>query len=668
MAVKTFGLRARLFCGTALVVLTTLPATAQDFDAETETDVMSLDPIVVRDQDNRGAAADRSSSVYVAEAEIERAALGDVKDLFSGIASVSVGGAIPMAQKIFVNGVDMLNLAVLVDGVSQNNRVFHHVSANAFDPGLMKSVRVDPGVAPADAGPRALAGRVVMETVDAQDILTEGQSIGGIARMQYGSNGDTAQGSLTLAGQSNGFEIVAYGKRVSGDNYKDGNGVEMSGTAANLTAGMLKFAYESAQGHRVEVSAQQIRDHEIRNFQPNFGASAPVTRGVHAYNTDRRNVSLRYENTNNTGMWDPSVTLGFSESAIERPTDPWGQSTDAKSNTYSIVMKNEFHLSEANSITAGLDYQNRKTTASGDWLPAPTFEESENVGIFAQARLEPTSRLKLSTGLRYDWQDFTGQDFGQTGAHTSSHSGASGNLSMVYQVTDALSLRAGYSNIFGGIDLEDNFLFWQAWDYSGLTSSRAQNIVIGADWQQGNWTLGGELFKSKIDDLRGLTGTAVGSNDFESKGISLAATYGWQSGFARFTATHSEVEYNGGAVNSFTFQDFGTPLGTILALEVQQELPQYNLLIGGSIDAALSYDGEVDSANTQKHEAYSVVNLFAEYTLPAYRHVTLRAEVNNLFDTLYADRATVGTDYNTASFTTIKEPGRNIGLQMVARF
>ena len=97
MAIQTDALRARLLCGTALTLISVLPATAQVLEG----DVISLDPILVRQQDEKGNAADRSSSVYVADAELERARMGDVKDLFAGIASVSVGGAIPVAQKIF---------------------------------------------------------------------------------------------------------------------------------------------------------------------------------------------------------------------------------------------------------------------------------------------------------------------------------------------------------------------------------------------------------------------------------------------------------------------------------------------------------------------------------------------------------------------------------------
>ncbi|MCB4456824.1 TonB-dependent receptor plug domain-containing protein [Leisingera sp. McT4-56] len=647
-----------LLCSTALTLITASAALAEDDE------VLSLDPIVVKQRDPIGNAADRATSIYVADAEIERAAMGDLKDLFAGIAAVSVGGAIPVAQKIFVNGVDMLNLAIQVDGVSQNNRVFHHVSANAFDPGLMKSVRVDPGVAPADAGPQALAGRVVMETIDAGDILEEGEALGGKARLSYSGNGDTAQGSLTLAGRSNGFEILGYAKRATGGNYEDGEGNEVTGTAANMTAALLKLAYESGEGHRVELSHQQLEDSALRNFRANFGPTGATV----LYDTTRKVTSLRYKYLGGSAMWNPEAVIGYSESDVFAPLY---EPSNGVSSTYSAKFQNTFHLSEGNTITAGIDYQEKESSYTNGGLTPDAQETSEILGLFAQARLQPSARLKLSGGLRYDWEDFTGQDFAETGApYTASPSGASGNLSVTYSITDAFSVRAAYSNVFGGIGLEDNYLFYESWDYSALKSSRAENIVIGADYIAGAWTLGAEWFSTQIDNVRTFDGPygdrSVTNADFESTGYNLGATYGWDSGFARFTFSHSDNKWDGNDVSSFDVLDYGTPLGSILALEVQQELPQYNLVVGGAIDAALSYDSGSQEDGLQELDSYEVVSVFAEYTPPAAQNVKIRLGVENLFDTSYADRATYGGDF--AGFATLNEPGRTVSLTATMKF
>lgn len=404
-----------------------------------------LDPIVIRARDDDGNGTDRGTSEYVADAELDRARMGDLKDLFSGIASVSVGGGIPVAQKIFVNGVDMLNLAVTVDGAAQNNRIFHHVSANAFDPGLMKFVRVDAGIAAADAGPNAIAGAVVMETVDAGDVLMDGQAAGGDSRLSYGSNGDTLAGSVTLAGQHQGFDWLAYAKRATGDDYETGAGDEVEGSAADLNAGLLKFAYEANTGHRIELSGQRLEDNALRPYRANIiGVGRPFP--LRRYDTERSTYTLSYRNMQADGVWDPRVSIGWSEVdiGVDQPLDTVYGVSRGLNKTFSVKAENRFHLSATDSISAGLDYYDRESRYS-DALTSGISENAQNIDVFAQARMEPYDRLSLSFGARWDRQNFEG-----TSGWKDSFSGFSANGSVSYAVTDTLSLRAGASTVFGG--------------------------------------------------------------------------------------------------------------------------------------------------------------------------------------------------------------------------
>lgn len=128
---------------------------------------------------------------------------------------------------------------------------------------------------------------------------------------------------------------------------------------------------------------------------------------------------------------------------------------------------------------------------------------------------------------------------------------------------------------------------------------------------------------------------------------------------------HSKVWVDGAGDDSFTALDFGAPLGTVIALEVEQDTPVNGLRVGGGIHAALDYD-DMPGFATSTIPGYPVVNLFAEYKPPRMPNLTLRAEVDNLFDTDYADRATYGGDF--ASVTTLKEPGRTLSLVAVATF
>ncbi|NHF74063.1 TonB-dependent receptor plug domain-containing protein [Paracoccus xiamenensis] len=632
-----------------------LPIIAQELDQP-----ILLDPIVIRARDDDGNAADRGTSEYVADAELDRARMGDLKDLFSGIASVSVGGAIPVAQKIFVNGVDMLNLAVTVDGVSQNNRIFHHVSANAFDPGLMKFVRVDAGIAAADAGPNAMAGAVVMETVDAGDVLLDGQSFGGNIRLSYAENGNTFGRSLTLAGRHNGFEVLGYAKSATGDDYETGAGKDVAGSAADLQTGLLKLAYESDAGHRFELSGQRMKDDALRPYRANFvddGRGFPLRR----YETDRTTYALSYRNMQAEGMWDPRVTIGWSEVdiGVAQPLDVAYGTSRGLNKTFSVKAENRFHLNGTDNITAGVDYHDRESRYR-DAQNDGTTEKSQNVGIYAQARMEPTDRIAVSFGARWDRQEFEG-----TNGWEDSFSGFSGNGSVSYAVTDALSLRAGMSTVFGGVMLEDNFIFNPAWDYEDLKASRSRNYTVGFDYESGDLRLDGEIFRTEIDNLRFSSYRANSNADMTSRGFNLGLGYGWQAGFLRASYSYSKVEVNGAGTDSYTAVDLGTPLGGVFAIEAQHELDAYDLTVGGSIEAAQRYsDTEVDA--DREIPGYAVLNLFAEYAPRSLDGLVIRGEIDNVFDKNYADRATYGQDFS--SVEPLYEPGRNISLVVSKRF
>ncbi|MFS4437393.1 TonB-dependent receptor plug domain-containing protein [Paracoccaceae bacterium GXU_MW_L88] len=647
------------FTRTALLYPTSLTAAllASSAAVQAQDSVFMLDELYLEAVDPNFGAADRATTMYVSGLELEKARTGDMKDVFSGIASVSVGGGIPLTQKIFVNGVDMLNLGVTVDGTAQNNRAFHHVSANAIDPGLLKQVRADATISPADAGPYALAGSVVFETVDAEDILDEGDVFGGNFRLGYTDNGETAQGALTLAGQYNGFSWVGYGKRATGDEYENGDGETMDGSAADLNSYLGKLAYEAPNGHRFELSGQRLEDQELRQYRANFQDIRGI--GLRFYDTTRESYSLRYENTQASGIWDPEVHIGYSESSVNIP-DP--SASEGLSETWSATVQNNFHLNGTDTITAGLDFQRRESNYKGFEEETGSIdldESSDNFGAFAQARMSPTERLDASFGVRADRQEFTG-----IGGAEKTNTGVSGNASVKYQVANSFALRGGVSSVFGGIDLEDNYLYYRISDYSVLEASRANNATLGFDWEQGNLKLGGELFLTRINDAR----NEEANFDFESRGFNLGAEYGWDSGSARFTLSHSDIELNGDETNSYDAQDFGAPLGTVLAFEVEQATPMQGLRVGGGIEAALSYETEKSEITGVANDipGYAIFNAFAEYTPASYEDVTLCLEVNNIFDNTYADRATYGAEYD--SIATFDEPGRNITLTAVSRF
>lgn len=639
-------LKGTLCLGTALaLILPQSTALAQSAD-----NVTVLEAVTVKGAgkgDKHAGAADRSNSITVSEDDIEAARFGNLKDLFASDASITVGGAMPIGQKIFVNGVDMLNLAVTVDGVSQNNRGFHHVSANAIDPGLLKAVRVDPTVAPADAGPQALAGSIVFETVDVDDVLEEGRSIGGFATLGFETNGRTLSEAASIYGRDHqGFEYLGYVKNAKGKNYETGDGWTIPGTAADLQSYLAKAAIER-DGHRFEFSAQSMRDGAFRPYRSNFGGviggrPTPETR---LYDTLRQNYSLRYEMVEPVGLWDPEIVIGYSRNDIDVP-EPW--ESEGTSYGWSGKVENTFHFDNAHALTAGIDFYDRTGIYEG---PGERYEEkASNVGLYLQDRIEIFDRLKLSFGGRADMQRFEG-----IGGFSTDVSGLSGNASLAYEVIDDVTLKAGYSNVFGGITLEDNYIYRSSWDYTSLEASRAKNYIAGVEYTPGDFLFEAEVFSTHVTNAR----NAVTNIDFDTKGFNLGAGFTWVDGLVKVTYSNTEIDVDGEPGESFTAQDFGAPLGEIISVNAQHRFDDYDVTVGARLDIALKYDGTLDPANNRiSLPGYEVVNLYLQYEPKQIEGLQVRLEANNIFDEAYADRGTYGSEY-AGEVIPLYEPGRS---------
>ncbi len=619
----------------------------------------ALDPLLITARRPRGAGssgADGAGSIEINRGDIERRNPATVKDVFAGESSVSVGGAIPIAQKIYVNGVEESNLAVSIDGARQNNRVFHHTGINVLDPRLLKRARVDAGVAPADAGPGALGGALVYETVDAGDLLPPDRNAGAFLSGGYTGNGSTYRTGASVFGRSNGVEALGFVQRAEGNDYRDGDSDTVAGTGADLLSLLGKLAYEGG-GHRVGLSVEQVRDHANRPYRANVGSviGRPEPE-VRRYELTRRNATLNYGMPGASGWWDPTLTIGYGLTELEVP-EPWG--SEGETGSLSARLGNTFHLSADDSISLGTDFYRDKATYQ-DPDTDEVSEQATNTGVYAQARLRPWQPLEVSTGVRSDWQTFEGLD----GTEMRNH-GWSGNLSLLYHVTDSVRLNAGYSDVWGGIKLAENYIFNPAWDYDDIDPVRARNTTLGFDVDRGPFSLDGRVFRSDFSNARepSFGGGPSETVDFRSEGYTVGTRLRWRQGFVRLSYTDSRITVNGDAASSYATRSHGAPLGRVIALEAMHWLDGPDIGFGGTIDASLRNTRTRDAGGLPQ-EAYEVVGLYMEYR-PRQRYLrdlSLRAEVNNVFDETYADRATYGQDFDTIE--PLNEPGRSFGLSV----
>ncbi len=621
-----------------------------------------LDPITVEGGDGSAVADDGGNAIDIDAGDLALQNPTDLQDLFIGEPTTIVGSSLPVSQKLYVNGVEETNLAVTIDGARQNNKIFHHNATTLIDPALLEAVSVDSGVAAADAGPGALAGSISYETIDVDSLLEEGDSFGGKFATEYQSNGDIFANALTLYGRTGNFEALGYLKYAEGDGREDGDDNTITGSGTNLLSGLVKLAYEADAGHRIEFSYESVGDDEERPFRANFDRTFLSVRD---YDLQRQNIVLTYTDETPQGWWDPTISIAYSVTELLTPFDDsfsYGGTTDSINGKF----QNEFALN-LGTITAGIDFYSETANLEEFDLAdsandTEIGEEAWNIGAFSQARLDLTDAARVSFGARVDANELEGLD-----GTTYSNEGVSGNVSGEVDVTDAVTLSAGVSSVWGGVALAENYLLNTAWTYPDeIEPVTSQNIFVASEANFGRWNLNAKLFKTEIDDVRteSFSEGAGITNDMSSEGFEIGAGYAWNDGLVRIGYANIDTEVNGETADAFSGIYLTTPVGEIITLQVNHTFANRGITIGADAEIVLEETDVAEGSATLP--AYEVFNSFITYTPPNDDSWVLRAEINNMFDETYASRATYGLEF--PSLVPLNEPGQTIMLSASKTF
>jgi hemoglobin/transferrin/lactoferrin receptor protein len=157
-----------------------------------------------------------TSAIVFEDLEEERPS--DLTDLLQDIPGLQVaGGPRRTGQTISLRGFGRESVTLLVDGARQNFDSAHD-GVLFLDPSLLGRVESVRGSAAALYGSGASGGVIAFETLEADDVLREGQSLGARASVGYRSVNEETRGSAAVFGDAGAFEgIAAISLRQSGD-------------------------------------------------------------------------------------------------------------------------------------------------------------------------------------------------------------------------------------------------------------------------------------------------------------------------------------------------------------------------------------------------------------------------------------------------------------------
>ena len=640
-----------------------------------------------------------ATNLSITAEEIEQYQANDLADIFRYSPSISVGGSVGVAQKIYIRGLEDAYLNVTVDGAQQTSTLFHHIGRVTIDPDLLQQIDVQAGAGEATSGPGAIGGSIRFKTKDADDLLAEGEQFGGRVKASYFSNDGTRYSGSLYGKLSDTWGVLGYYSTVDRDNMEDGDGNEIYGTAADQDMLFLKASGDIAENHYLSLSVEQRDEEGEFSARPNW----VVLEGAALYPSEaERDTYVANYRFAHSDMVYLEATAYKTDSSFQGGRFNWLAQID----TYGFDIRNTSETAN-HKFVYGVDYRSDEVESGPAAGAVENAEESSVMGIYAQGYSDITPELLLSYGVRYDDYDFQQrillEEYYGTPVTDSEasldDSELSFNIGVAYQLTEAWTLGLGYAEAARGKEIGDGFTI-DGYLYDGsdipvvaddLVPETVQNIEASIEYSANNLNAKLSVYNSTLDDVifEGFEGNSVFNNigSVESSGIEFDLAYRVDSFdfFFGFSTADTEldprdglysVDYSSIDLNGYEFVGLGNSRGDTIVVGVDYAV-NADISVGTSIRQVRSIDidtlhqavdlGWTDSLYSLNKPSYTLVDLYGEWQ--ATSNILVNLAVSNLFDEYYIDHSSVG-DYSEVFGTVIgpHEAGRDIRLSVTYDF
>ncbi|MCY3701639.1 MAG: TonB-dependent receptor [Rhodospirillales bacterium] len=701
----------------AMVITAATSAGAQTPDGESATpiadevtaeemEVRHLDAISVTATRNPMQAFDYPGMVSVVRRNDIRMGQGSSPDdILSFVPNVEfTSGPRRTGETPSIRGLEGADVIVLFDGARQNFGSTHD-GRFFIDPSLLDSVEVLRGPASSLYGSGATGGVIEFRTVNAADLLEQGQNAGAAVSVGYQDVNSESRGTFTVYGRAgHGLDVIgSVTKRDSGA-ITLGDGSELGDTDDDIIAALAKAGTVIGDNHRLEASFLRFANTatEPNNGQGEGGRLAPglVEKAIRS---DTFRVAYKHSDPSNALLDLDIVAYLTDMQADELRLDdeglgPRGELLKRDVATIGLRLDNRSRLEVwkgiSTTLTYGAEYyRDDQVGAAGsrdrDGVPDA---ETAFLGSFVQAEtllddglgLLPGHVLVVS-GLRYDEYETSSQ-----GARSNEDGELSSRLGVSWTPTRWLMAFANYGDDFraptineiylsgihfrlpldDGLSLANRFV-----ENPDLRPQKTRTMEFGgglsfddifesgdSGWiKASHFRIAGEDFidisleQPPVFGPNGLLpecrrpgacdGRTVSTN------VSKAMLDGWEieamyeSARLRVTLGFSSID----GTDETTGEHLGVLTPDQLSTDLLVKLPEIDSAAGWRLLAADSFDKVNDE--DEERSGYEVHNVYFSWqpSLTLLKGVRIDLGVDNLFDKAYS-----------RVFTGAFEPGRNV--------
>lgn len=595
------------------------------------------------------------------------------------VPGVNMGGGARAAGQIpSVRGLQGPRVILSVDG-ARRNHVDGIRSPLLIDPDMVQQIDVVRGSTSALYGSGGIGGVIALRTLEAGDILQDGQTHGGRIRTAYRSGDESFSSNLTGAAQAGGFALLGSGSlREAGDIHTGASEDLLSDD--QLRTGLLKGSYSPNDLHKLQLSYQRFSD---RTLTPSNPGGSPAFGLLQTLNRQQDEVVGSYTfRDSDRKLFDGKINAYNTK--LHFKTSPYTSGvtqTDITTETAGISAQNTSRFETASwlthRITYGVDaYEDTLTNRDGGSPNAVTPDgDQTSVGAFIQNEMAVGDHWTITGALRNDSYTLS-----PTGGSDSTFNHLSPKLTVHWQPNEVLGLFGGFSESFRAPTLSETYqnlnttraLFnfrpntalrpetSKTWE-GGATLSLNDSIVPGDKTR-----LKGTLFTETVDDL--ITSTVIGTYTraapfagtgqvFQNRNISKAKRYGME---VEGTYTSGPLELGAGysrirAEDVNTDANLFAPPDTLSLSGRYQFDSHWSGWWLGQFVAAQDYD----STATRQRSGYGLHSIGVAYDQDWWR---VDLNVSNLFDQTYV------TYQQSQTTTYTYEEGRSVNLALTARF